>query len=276
MYLDQVGPVDAERVLAVLKELRFEAGLTASDASPDGVRVAQMLRSVIVSAGEEEAERHPAAKLLIDAIEDARREVRAGVRQPAWMIAWQGVQRTEPDPIRLGATADVIVHGYPDDVEELAADPRLNARSVAAAARRFRKMQAQWVERVREARNMDTLEGRKAAGKIIEGMRKEGISPGLVLTRAEVEWVADAGREGTETARMRTERRALEERLARSADPDDAGRALAQFLCTHSDVMERDEGRAATQRRERQLIPKCRQSRSDGAGNRRASAVKPA
>ena len=87
MYLDQVGPVDAERVLAVLKELRFEAGLTASDASPDGVRVAQMLRSVIVSAGEEKAERHPAAKLLIDAIEDARREVRAGVRQPAWMIA---------------------------------------------------------------------------------------------------------------------------------------------------------------------------------------------
>ena len=87
MYLDQVGPVDAERVREVLKELRFEAALTASDASPDGVRVAQMLRSAIVSAAEEEAERHPAAKLLIDAIEDARREVRAGVRQPAWMIA---------------------------------------------------------------------------------------------------------------------------------------------------------------------------------------------
>ena len=81
------------------------------------------------------------------------------------MIAWQGVQRTEPDPIRLGATADVIARGYPGDVEEIAADPRPNARSVAAAARRFRKMRAQWVERVREARNMDTFEGRKAAEK---------------------------------------------------------------------------------------------------------------
>ena len=50
-----------------------------------------------------------------------------------------------------------------------------------------------------------------------------------MLTPAEVEWVADAGREGAEAARMRTERRALEERLARSADPDE-GRALAQFL----------------------------------------------
>ena len=165
------------------------------------------------------------------------------------------MQRTEPDPIRPGATADVIARGYPGDVEALAADPRPNARSVAvaAAARRFRKMRGQWVERVREARNMDTFEGRKAAGQIIEGMRKEGISPGLVLTPAEVEWVADAGREGAEAARIRTERRALEERLARSADPDDAGRALAQFLRTHSDVMERDEGWAATQRRERQL-----------------------
>ena len=255
LEVEQVGPVDAERVFAVLEELRFEAGLIASDASPDGVRVAQMLRSAIVPVGEEEAERHPAAKLLIDAIEDARREVRAGVRQPAWMIAWQGVQRTEPNPIRGGATADVIARGYPGDIEELAADPRPNARSVAvaAAARRFRKMRGQWVERVREARNMDTFEGRKAAGKIIGGMRKEGISPGLVLTPAEVEWVADAGREGAEAARIRTERRALEERLARSADPDDAGRALAQFLRTHSDVMERDEGWAATQRRERQL-----------------------
>ena len=68
-----------------------------------------------------------------------------------------------------------------------------------------------------------------------------------------MEWIADAGREGAEAARMRTERRALEERLARSANPDDAGRALAQFLRTHSDVMERDEEWAATQRRERQL-----------------------
>ena len=250
---EQVGPVDAERVREVLEELRLEAGLTVSDASPDGMRVAQMLRSALMPVGEEEADRHPAAKLLIDAIEDARREVRAGVRQPAWMIAWQGVQRTEPDPIRLGATADVLARGYPGDVEALVADLRPNARSVAAAARRFREMRAQWVERVREARNMDTLEGRTAAGKIIEGMRQEGISPGLVLTPAEVEWVAHAGREGAEAARLRTERRALEERLARSADPDDAGRALAQFLRTHSDVMERDEGRAATQRRRRQL-----------------------
>ena len=101
---------------------------------------------------------------------------------------------------------------------------------------------------------MDTFEGRKAAGSIIEGMRSEGISPGLVLTPAEVEWVADAGREGAEAARMHTERRALEERLARSTDPDDAGRALTQFRRTHSDVMERDEGWAATQRCERQLI----------------------
>ena len=48
LEVEQVGPVDAERVLAVVEELRFEAGLTASDASPDGVRVAQMLRSAIV------------------------------------------------------------------------------------------------------------------------------------------------------------------------------------------------------------------------------------
>ena len=250
---EQVGPVDAERVREVLEELRLEAGLTVSDASPDGMRVAQMLRSALMPVGEEEVDRHPAAKLLIDAIEDARREVRAGVGQQTWMIAWQGVQRTEPDPIRLGATADVLARGYPGDVEALAVDSRPNARSVAAAARRFREMRAQWVEGVREARNMDTFDGRKAAGKIIEAMRKEGISPGLVLTRAEVQWVADAGRESAEAARMRTERRALEERLARSADPDDAGRALAQFLRTHSDVMERDEGRAATQRRRRQL-----------------------
>ena len=47
-------------------------------------------------------------------------------------------------------------------------------------------MRARWVERVGEARNMDTFEGRKAAGSIIEGMRNEGISPVLVLTRAEV------------------------------------------------------------------------------------------
>ena len=100
------------------------SGMTASDASPDGVRVAQMLRSAIVPVGEEEAERHPAAKLLIDAIEDTRREVRTGVRQPAWKIAWQVVQRTESDPIRPGATADVIAPGYPGDVEELAVDPR--------------------------------------------------------------------------------------------------------------------------------------------------------
>ena len=250
---EQVGPVDAERVREVLEELRLEAGLTASDASPDGMRVAQMLRSAIIPVGEEEAERHPAAKLLIDAIEDARREVRAGVRQPAWMVTWQGVQRTEPDPIRLGATADVLARGYPGDVEALAADPRPNARSVAAAARRFREMRTQWVERVREARNMDTFEGRKAAGKIIGGMRKEGISQGLVLTPAEVEWVADAGREGAEAARMQSERRALEERLATSTDPDAAGRALAPFLRTHTAVMERDEGGPATQLRTRQL-----------------------
>ena len=110
---EQVGPVDAERVREVLEELRLEAGLTVSDASPDGMRVAQMLRSALMPVGEEEVDRHPAAKLLIDAIEDARREVRAGVGQQTWMIAWQGVQRTEPDPIRLGATADVLARGYP-------------------------------------------------------------------------------------------------------------------------------------------------------------------
>ena len=259
---EQVGPVDAERVREVLEELRLEAGLAASDASPDGMRVAQMLRSAIMPVGEEEVERHPAAKLLIDAIEDARREVRAGVGQLAWMIAWQGVQRTEPDPIRLGATADMVARGYPGDVEALAADPRPNARSVAAAARRFREMRAQWVERVREARNMDTLEGRTAAGEIIERMRQEGISPGLVLTPAEVEWVADAGREGAEAARMRTERRALEERLARSADPDDAGRALAP-VPAHSQRLSWN----ATRDRPRNAAPQA-PARSSGAGNR--------
>ena len=100
LEVEQVGPVDAERVLAVVEELRFEAGLTASDASPDGVRVAQMLRSAIVPVGKEEAERHPAAKLLIDAIEDVRREVRAGVRQPAWMnrVARCAAHRARSDP----------------------------------------------------------------------------------------------------------------------------------------------------------------------------------
>ena len=69
---------------------------------PNPGRVAQTLRSAIVPIGDDEPERHPAAKRLIDAFEDARREVRAGERQAAWMIAWQGEQRTQPE-IRSGS-----------------------------------------------------------------------------------------------------------------------------------------------------------------------------
>ena len=145
LEVEGLGPVDGERVREVLEELRLEAGLTASDGHPDGARVAHMFRSALVPVGEEEPQRHPAARRPIEAIDDARREVRAGVRQPAWMIAWQGVQRTEPDPIRLGATADVIARGYPGDVEALAADTRPKARSFVAAARRIRGVRAQWV-----------------------------------------------------------------------------------------------------------------------------------
>ena len=121
---------------------------------------------------------------------------------------------------------------------------------------------------MREARAMDTFEGRRAAGKIIEGMRKEGISPGLVLAPADIEWVADAGREGAQAARKRNDRRAFEEHLARSADPDNAAHALVQFLRSHADTMERDEGRAATPRHERQL--------RSGSSAARASPVRTA
>ena len=255
LEVEHVGPVDVERVREVLEELRFEAGLTASDASPErraghantslGGRAGRRGRGGTPSRSEAAHRRHRgrtprgARRCAATGVED--RVARCAAHRVRFDPTGRNCGRNRPRlPRRCGGACS--------------RSPRPNARSVAAAARRFREMRALWVERVREARNMDTPEGRKAAGKIIEGMRNEVISPGLVLTRAEVEWVADAGREGTEAARMRTERRALEERLARSADPDDAGRALAQFLRTHSDVMDRDEGWAATQRRERQLI----------------------
>ena len=64
-----VGLVDGERVREVLEELRLEAGLTASDGHPDGARVAHMLRSALVPVGEEEPQRHPAARHLIEDID---------------------------------------------------------------------------------------------------------------------------------------------------------------------------------------------------------------
>ena len=145
----EATPNERNGVYETVEEVRLEMGAHAPEAEPPlrewGLRVRKAIREERTGEDPPAEGWRPAVHEIVDVIRATGRQCTVMTKPPAWQVAWRAAKRRLPDPLRLGVVADGIAKTFPGDVDGLAADPRPEARAVAARARRFRNERDQWI-----------------------------------------------------------------------------------------------------------------------------------
>ena len=218
--LENCSATDSERegVMETIEEVRLEMGAHLPEAEPErrawGLRLRSALRSEPSATGTNPEGWQPEIHALADRIRKIGRSCTTMTPPAKWQLAWRAAKGKFSDPLRLGAVADGIAKTFPGGADGLASDPRPEARTIAAKARRYRTQRARWETRYAEAH----AQGDDAVERLAVEMARKTVPAALVLGSARGQIIDHHVQRHVERKRLReTIRNAAEARGRESA-----------------------------------------------------------